>query len=113
MSTGMVRESSGVSDIAVVGIGEVPTARMPERTHWDIIFDTCIEAVEDSGIGKDEIQGVISVAPVGQPVIAGELAFGLGSHAQPPQRDDRRDRRRPRAWIHEERLDLLRLADLS
>lgn len=66
-----------MSDIAIVGIGEVPTARMPERTHWDIIFDTCIEAVEDSGIGKDEIQGVISVAPLGQPVIAGELAYGL------------------------------------
>ena len=65
-----------MSDIAV-GIGEVPTARMPERTNWDIIFDTCIEAVEDSGIGKDLIQGVVSVAPVGQPVISGELAFGL------------------------------------
>ena len=72
-----VGEGRGVSDIAIIGIGEAPTARMPERTHWDIIFDTCIEAVEDSGIGKDEIQGVISVAPVGQPVIAGELAFGL------------------------------------
>ena len=66
-----------MSDIAIVGIGEVPTARMPERTNWDIIFDTCIEAVEDSGFGKDDIQGVISVAPVGQPVISGELAFGL------------------------------------
>ena len=66
-----------MSDIAIVGIGEVPTARMPERTNWDIIYDTCIEAVEDSGIGKDQIQGVVSVAPVGQPVISGELAFGL------------------------------------
>lgn len=66
-----------MSDIAIIGIGEVPTARMPERTHWDIVFDTCVEAVIDSGLGKDEIQGVISVTPVGQPVIEGELAFGL------------------------------------
>ena len=66
-----------MSDIAIVGFGEVPTARMPERTHWDIVFDTCVEAVTDSGIGKDEIQGVISVVPVAQPVIEGELAFGL------------------------------------
>jgi acetyl-CoA C-acetyltransferase len=65
-----------VSDIAIVGIGEVPTALMPGRTPWDIVFDTCIEAVGDSGIGKDEIQGVISVAPLAQPVIESELAYG-------------------------------------
>ncbi len=65
-----------MGDIAIVGIGEVPTASMPERTPWDIVFDTCIEAVEDSGIGKDEIQGVISVAPIAQPVIETELAYG-------------------------------------
>ena len=66
-----------MSNLAIVGIGEVPTALLPERTHWDIIYDTCVEAVRDSGIGKDDIQGVISVTPVAQPVIEGELAFGL------------------------------------
>lgn len=66
-----------MSDLAIIGIGEVPTAVMPERTPWDIVYDTCVEAVGDSGIGKDDIQGVISVTPVGQPVIEGELAFGL------------------------------------
>ena len=66
-----------MSGIAIIGIGEVPTALLPERTHWDIIYDTCIEAITDSGLGKDELQGTISVVPVGQPLIAGELAFGL------------------------------------
>ncbi len=66
-----------MSNLAIVGIGEVPTALLPERTHWDIIYDTCVEAIRDSGIGKDDIQGVISVTPVAQPVIEGELAFGL------------------------------------
>ena len=30
--------------IAIIGIGEVPTQRNPNRTHWDIIYDTCMEA---------------------------------------------------------------------
>ncbi len=40
--------SSG--QIAIIGIGEVPTANRPERTHWDIIYDTCLEAIRDSGL---------------------------------------------------------------
>ncbi len=66
-----------MNEIAIIGIGEVPTARMPDRTHWDIVYDTCVEAITDSGLSKDEIGGVISVTPVGQPEIEGELAFGL------------------------------------
>lgn len=66
-----------MSDIAIIGIGEVPTARLPERTRWDIIYDTCVEAIRDSGLGKDEIHGVVSLVPVAQPTLANELAFGL------------------------------------
>ncbi len=62
--------------MAVVGIGEVPTQNNPNRTHWDIIYDTCMEAVRDSGLSKDDIEGVISVAPQAQPKIAAELSFG-------------------------------------
>lgn len=62
--------------IAIIGIGEVPTANRPERTHWDIIYDTCIEAIRDAGLHKNDIEGVISVAPQAQPKIASELAFG-------------------------------------
>jgi len=62
--------------IAIVGIGEVPTRNMPERTHWDIIYDTCMEAVRDSGLHKNDIEGVISVTPQAQPKIAAELSFG-------------------------------------
>ena len=62
--------------IAIIGIGEVPTRNMPERTHWDIIYDTCMEAVRDSGLHKNDIEGVISVTPQAQPKIAAELSFG-------------------------------------
>jgi acetyl-CoA C-acetyltransferase len=62
--------------IAIIGIGEVPTAKSPERTHWDIIYDTCMEAVRDSGLHKNDIEGVVSVTPQAQPKIAAELSFG-------------------------------------
>ena len=62
--------------IAIIGIGEVPTRNMPERTQWDIIYDTCMEAVRDSGLDKNDIEGVVSVTPQAQPKIAAELSFG-------------------------------------
>lgn len=62
--------------IAIIGVGEVPTGNFPERTHWDIIYDTCMEAVRDSGLHKNDIQAVVSVAPQAQPKIAAELSFG-------------------------------------
>ena len=62
--------------IAIIGIGEVPTRTMPERTQWDIIYDTCMEAVQDSGLNKNDIEGVISVAPQAQDRLSAELSFG-------------------------------------
>ncbi len=62
--------------LAIIGVGEVPTGIYPERSRWDIIYDSCIEAVNDAGINKNEIEGVISVAPQGQPRITSEISFG-------------------------------------
>ena len=62
--------------IAIIGIGEVPTATMPDRTQWDILYDTCMEAVRDSGLHKNDIEGVICVSPQAQPKITAELSFG-------------------------------------
>jgi len=62
--------------LAIIGVGEVPTGIMPERSRWDIIYETCIQAVRDSGLDKNDIEGVISVAPQGQPKLATEVSFG-------------------------------------
>ena len=65
-----------MGNIAIIGIGEVPTRNMPERTPWDIIYDTCMEAVADSGLSKNDIQGVITTNPQAQPRLTAELSFG-------------------------------------
>ena len=62
--------------LAIVGIGEVPTGIYPERAAWDILYEVCIQAVRDAGLDKNDIEGVISVNPMGQPRLAAEIAFG-------------------------------------
>jgi acetyl-CoA C-acetyltransferase len=62
--------------IAIVGIGEVPTGWYPERHEWDIVYDSCMQAVRDAGINKDEIEGVICSPAIGQPKLDSELVFG-------------------------------------
>jgi len=62
--------------LAIIGIGEVPTKTMPQRTRWDIIYDTVMEAVRDSGLNKNDIEGVAMCAPQCQPLLQTELSFG-------------------------------------
>ncbi len=64
------------SSIAIIGIGEVPTGTYPHRSRWDIIYETCMAAVKDAGIHKNDVQGVVTVAPQAQPEIAAEISFG-------------------------------------
>lgn len=66
----------GKGKIAIIGIGEVPTGTYPQRTHWDIIYDTCMEAIRDSGLHKNDIEATAIVEPQAQPQITGELSFG-------------------------------------
>ncbi len=62
--------------LAIIGIGEVPTGIYPDRSRWDIIYDTCISAVRDAGIDKNEVEAVVTVAPQAQPEIYAEISFG-------------------------------------
>jgi acetyl-CoA C-acetyltransferase len=66
----------GRGKLAIVGIGEVPTGRYPERAPWDIIYEICMQAVKDAGLDKNDIEGVISVNPMAQPRLASEIGFG-------------------------------------
>ena len=45
---------------AIVGIGETEQGRLPGRDHWDLLVDASIRAIKDSGLTKDDIDGVIT-----------------------------------------------------
>lgn len=62
--------------LAIIGTGEVPTGRYPERSRWDIIYEICQQAVGDAGIDKNDIDGVITVAPQAQGRLTSEISFG-------------------------------------
>ena len=62
--------------LAVIGVAEVPTKRDPSRTRWEILKDVCVRAIEDAGIGKDDIEAVLSVNPMAQPSMALDMALG-------------------------------------
>ena len=62
--------------IAIIGVAELPTRRMPERQRWDMLQDVCIGAIRDAGIDKNDIGAVISVNPMAQPQIALDMALG-------------------------------------
>jgi acetyl-CoA C-acetyltransferase len=66
----------GKKNLAIIGIGEVPTGTYPHRSQWDIIYETCMEAVKDAGINKNDVEGVITVAPQAQPQLTAEISFG-------------------------------------
>ncbi|RJP36088.1 MAG: thiolase family protein [Desulfobacteraceae bacterium] len=66
----------GKPNLAIVGIGEVPTGTYPDRSQWDIIYETCIQAVNDAGIHKNDVEAVITVAPQAQPQLTAEISFG-------------------------------------
>lgn len=62
--------------LAIIGVGEVSTGRYPDRTQWDILYDVCMQATKNAGINKDDIDGVITVAPQAQPRLTSEISFG-------------------------------------
>ena len=61
---------------AIVGLGEVPTGIYPERSRWDILYEVCMQAVQDSGFHKNDIEAVVTVAPQAQSRLTAEISFG-------------------------------------
>ncbi len=64
------------SHLAIIGTGEVPTGTYPDRSSWDIVYDTCMQAVQDAGIHKNDVEAVVTVAPQAQPQLTSEISFG-------------------------------------
>jgi acetyl-CoA acetyltransferase len=49
-------------EIAIVGIGEIPTGRYPERSAIQCAIEAARLAIQDSGVSKDRIDTVIPTA---------------------------------------------------
>lgn len=47
--------------VAIIGVGEVPTGRFPERSCQEIALLSARQAIQEAGIGKDDIDFVIPI----------------------------------------------------
>jgi acetyl-CoA C-acetyltransferase len=74
---------------AIVGVGEVPTGKYPERTLIEAAVDVAEQAIRDAGISKKEIETVIPIGILADPISNSTMAcswlieeLGLGSVAK-------------------------------
>lgn len=75
--------------VAIVGIGEVPTGRFPERSALESALTSCRQAIADAGIKKEEIDYVIPTGHLADSRFNTDLIFsrlveelGLGDTAK-------------------------------
>lgn len=53
---------------AIIGIGEVPTGHYPDRSFISMAVDVCEMAIKDAGISKNDIDTVIPIGVVSNPL---------------------------------------------
>jgi len=63
-------------EFALIGTGEVPYGRYPERSEFEIAYRVAKLAIQDAGIDKDEIGAVIGAAHIMGSSYNTELFFG-------------------------------------
>ncbi len=71
--------------VAIVGIGEVPTGRYPERSAIECAILAAQQAIQDAGISKQEIDTVIPTAALcnaafNTDLVTGRIVEELGLH---------------------------------
>lgn len=73
--------------VAIVGIGEVPTGKFPNRTPLEAAVTSCREAILDAGIKKEDIDYIIPAGHLTESRFNTDLVFsrlvdelGMGSH---------------------------------
>jgi acetyl-CoA acetyltransferase len=62
--------------IAIVGIGEIPTGRYPERSAIQCAIESARLAIQDSGVGKDQIDALIPTGALCDPQFNTDLVTG-------------------------------------
>lgn len=46
--------------VAIVGIGETEQGRLPDKTSWELYVEAGAKAIEDAGLTKDDIDGLVT-----------------------------------------------------
>ncbi len=62
-------------DAAIVGIGQTASTAIPERTAMSFWAEAAKQAVEDSGMAKEEIDGLIVIPSLVEPDLLCNLSF--------------------------------------
>jgi acetyl-CoA C-acetyltransferase len=62
--------------IAIVGIGEIPTGRYPDRSAIECAIESARLAIQDSGLPKDEIDALIPTGALCNPQFNTDLITG-------------------------------------
>lgn len=66
--------SNGRGKTAIVGVGEIPTGRYPDRGAIQFALDAASMAIRDAGIDKHEIDCVIPTSALFSPQFSNELS---------------------------------------
>lgn len=66
----------GRADVAIIGVGQVPTGIYPERTEFEIAYRASQLAIQDAGIDKNLIGGSVGFAQIMGAEYNTELFFG-------------------------------------
>jgi acetyl-CoA C-acetyltransferase len=70
-----MRKKNPRNELAVVGIGEVPTGWYPDRPAMTIALEVAKQAIADAGIDKDEIGAVIAAPALADDTTTYDLTF--------------------------------------
>lgn len=62
---------------AIVGIGEIPTGRYPDRTPLGQAVDVCVQAILDSGLDKSEIDYLMPTSHFSDPRFNTDQIFSV------------------------------------
>ncbi|MFC1859545.1 thiolase family protein [Thermodesulfobacteriota bacterium] len=62
--------------IAIVGIGETRLGRVPDMTSWELHSQAAALALEDAGLVKEEIDGILTCGSLVEPHSRHHIGFG-------------------------------------
>lgn len=63
------------NNLAIIGIGEHPTGWFPEKSFMEMYVEVIKQTILDAGIDKNDIEAVVFLAPLSQPLYSAHLTF--------------------------------------